>query len=698
MASKRAKPYTSDEEKRKNDTAFKRRTGLTSKQSEDVVSRARRHIEATYQFERRNREEMEIDLQFVAGDQWPEAVKAARANRPMLTINQLPQFVAQVVNPIRTADIGIKVQGVDDVTDPKLAAIYDQLIDEIEYRSNAKQVYISATEHQVKCGIGWWRICTDYADDDGFNQEIYIEKILNPLSVYCDAGAVKPTKEDAMAIAVVEQWPKETFKNKWPKASSMDSVDVPSNSPSSGFNWATEDYVAVCEYWEKEPKTVTRAQLENGEVVDITDLGDDELEQLEAESPIVATREVETHQVVKYVVSGKEVLEKRVEWKGKHIPLVPVVGAETPLKQGYMRYGVVRFARDPQQLMNFYRTATAEAIALAPKTPWVVTDGMINKHQAEWNTLNQANRPYVRWTPDEKFPSLKPERPGAPDVPMALINEAQFAAEDMKRVTGIHDASLGARSNETSGRAIGMREAQGDTANAHFEDNLVNALTHTGRILIDLIPKIYDNERVVRLTNPQGKEEPVRINRVLYSFQGKPVLENDLSAAKFDVRVTVGKNFLSKRVEAVASMLEFAKTMPPNAQVLFLDLIVKNSDFPGAEELAKRLRSLVPPAALADPNDPNAPKPPDPMDDPNVVANLEKISAQIAEMQQRTRKTWAETQKTLAETDLLDGQIDQQFAGIPLMGNEAGPGPQQGQQQAAPKPPKGFQGGSMMLQ
>lgn len=696
MASKPKKPYTSDEEKRKNDAAFKRRTGLTGKQSEDVVARARKHIEATHQFERRNREEMEIDLQFVAGDQWPEAVKAARRDRPMLTINQLPQFVNQIVNPIRTADIGIAVKGVDDKTDPKLAAIYDQLIDEIEYRSNAKQVYVNATEHQVKCGIGWWRICTDYADDDGFDQEIIIEKILNPLSVYCDAGAVAPAREDAMRMAVVEQWPRETFKQKWPKASSMDSVDVPNNSAQSGFNWASEDYIAVCEYWEKEPKTVTIAQLENGETADITDLDDDELMQLEeqAGAAVVNTREVQTHQVVKYVVTGREVLEKRVEWKGKYIPIVPVLGAETPLKQGCMRYGVVRFARDPQQLMNFYRTATAEAIALAPKTPWVVTDGMVSKHQAEWNTLNQTNRPYVRWTPDEKFPTLKPERPGAPDVPVALIQEAQFAAEDMKRVTGIFDASLGARSNETSGRAIGLREAQGDTANSHFEDNLVNALTHTGRILIDLIPKIYDTERVVRLTNPQGKEEPVTINRVLYSYKGEPVLENDLSAAKFDVRVTVGKNFLSKRLEAVTSMLEFAKALPPQAQVLFLDLIAQNSDFPGAEELAKRLRSLVPPAALADPNDPNAPPPPSPMDDPMVVAKLESEAAKIDEVKQRTRKTWAETQKTLAETDILDGQIDQQFAGIPLMGNEAG----EGQQQAAPKPPKGFQGGSLSLQ
>lgn len=665
---------------------------LSKEEEKAVVARAREFIEDVYVFERDNRREAEIDLQFVAGDQWPAAVKAARGTtRPMLTINQLPQFVQLVTNPTREADIGIKAVPVDDAADPETAKIYNSIIQDIEYLSTAKTVYVTGNEHQAKCGIGWWRVCSQYVDDAVFDQELRIKRINNPLAVYCDTAAVEPDRSDAMAMAVVENWPRKAFKKKYPNASEQ-SIDVPNNAGAgTNFQWSSQDVVAVAEYYEKVPKKKLLAQLGDGSTVDITGKGEGELGELDAQQTIVGVREVDTYQVKKYLVSGLEVLEGPIDWPGKYIPLIPVLGAETPLKSGTMRYGVVRFARDPQQLMNFYRTATAEAIALSPKAPYLVTLKQIGPHKQAWDTLNTENRPYLPYTPDPDAPGIKPAREHPPETPEALMREANIAAEDLQRVTGIYPASMGARSNETSGVAIGQRQSQTDTANSHYADNLMHSLVHTGRVLIDLIPHIYDNERVLRIKGQDGKESKVTINKVLYVFNGQEVMQNDLSAGRFDVRVTVGRNYITKRIETLNALLEMTKSLPPQAQLLMLDLIVKNMDFPDSEELVKRFRSLIPPEALADPNDPNAPKPPGPMDDPMMVAQLEELAAKIEDLKKSAGLKEAQRIKTLAEADATDAETGQIVMPQIIGAGQDGATPAE----PPPEPPSGFEGGAL---
>lgn len=693
---------------------------LSKIEADSIVKEAREHIEDVYLFERDNRREAQLDLQFLSGDQWPEAAKALRGTtRPMLTLNQLPQFVRQVTNPTREANIAIKVAPVDDDSDPELAKIYDGLIKQIEYRSNAKSVYVWGNEQQCNCGIGWWQVKTQYVDDASFDQEIILERIENPLSVYCDPAAVKPDRSDAMKMAVVEQWPRKTFQRRYPKASMTGMDNVPELTTRSNFFWSTKDTIAVAMYFRKVPVQKQLALTASGKTLDITGKGEAELGEADQNDPIVQVREVETFKVEKYLVSGVEVLEGPIDWAGKHIPLVPVLGAEIPLKNGSMRYGVIRFIRDAQQIMNFSETAAAEAIAMAPKTPWLTTPTMIGKFKAQWDAINQTNAPYLMYEVDPAASATggMPKRESGPEIPAALLSQSDRAGEFMKRGTGIYEASLGQRSNETSGVAIQRRQSEGDTANSHFTDNLIQSLIYTGQIIVDLAPKIYDNQRVMRL-NIEGKDKPqsVTLNQLAIDphtnlpaldEDNKPIYLNDLSAGNFDVRVTVGKSFITKRAETLAAMLEFAKTLPPQAQLLFLDLIAKNSDWPGSEELAKRFRSLIPPAALADPDDPNAPRPPGPMDDPTVVAKLEELAAKIDLLKAQTRKTDADAEKVVKETDGADMQLNLAVHQQLMQDWQAGhPQPGEMPPQGMPPPPQAqggdggspFEGGSLSAQ
>lgn len=599
-----------------------------------LVQEARERIQDSWDHDKDNRRDAASDLRFLAGDQWPYDVRRARdaAGRPMLTINRLPQFVRQVTNDIRQADLAIKVVPEDDKSDPQLAKIFDGIIRQIQYQSSAQHVFSTSAEHQAACGIGWFRIVTEYAEDSAFDQEIRIKAIRNPLSVYDDPAAIEPDRSDAMWRAIVEVWPASAFKAKWPKAAET-SVDKPNDGNGNGFFWSTADTIRVAEYWRKVPYDKTIALMQDGSTVDITGMSEQSLQFI---GQVQKTRVQQCYRVEQYIISGTEVLEGPHIWPGGDIPIVPVIGAEVPLDQRTFRYGVIRFAKDAQQLYNFYRTSVAETIALQPKAPYIVTTEMIKDHKAAWDNAHRNNKPYLAYTPDQKAPGAKPYREAPPQIPAALIQEAEVASDDMKATTGIYDAALGARSNETSGIAIGRRQQDADAANYHFIDNLRRSLEHAGRMLIELIPKVYDNERVIRLMGADDQEQFVPINKTVRGQYGEEVIINDLSVARFDVRVNIGKSFSTQRMEARESMLDFIK-MLPDAAPFVIDLLAKNMDWPGSDEIAKRLRQMVPPQATADPNQP-PPPPPNPMDDPVIASDVQLKQAQAAKVMAEAQK------------------------------------------------------------
>ncbi len=622
-----------------------------------VVKEARDRLQESYDHDRDNRREMAIDLQFLAGDQWPEQVRLERErkNRPMLTINRLPQFVRQVTNDVRQADVAIKTSPVDGNSDPELSRIYNGLLRQIQYQSSASHVYATAAGHQVACGIGWFRITNEYTDDTSFEQEIRLRAIPNPLSVYCDPAAVEIDRSDAMWMIVTQEMPKSAFEAQWPDASE-DGVDAPADSTST-MGWFGGDTVRVAEYWRKVPVKKTIALTQQGETIEIDDIPKDVRRIMGIDR--MPQRVVHTHRVEMYLVTGSDVLSGPHDWPGKHIPIVPVVGDEVPLEKTRYRFGMVRFARDPQQLYNFYRTASAESIALAPKAPYLVTPEMIGPFKGMWDTANTENRPYLLYQPDQSGATPKREHP--PETPVALIQETERASEDMKATTGIYDAALGAKSNETSGRAILARQREGDVSNYHYSDNLERALQYAGRVLIDLIPKIYDSQRIIRIMGDDGEEDFVPINHVMYGINGVPQLVNDLSTARFDVRVTIGPSYSTKRMETANSVLEFLRVYP-DAAPLVGDLIAKNLDFEGAEDVAKRLKKAVPPQILSDPDDPKAPQPPpppNPMDDPTVRADVEYKQAQTAKALADAEKIKIESMRMMTGADQPAPEVPQ---------------------------------------
>lgn len=621
-----------------------------NEEHQDLLREIRDRFARAQNAERDNREAAHQDLQFMAGEsQWDDTAKAARVadGRPVLTINRMPQFVRQVLGDIRQNRPAIRVGPSDDQADQDIAKLLEGLIRQIERASNGQRVYINAAESSVACGIGHFRVLTEYSNDDAFEQDIRIRLIKNALSVYWDPSAEDPLKRDARYCFVSTFMDEDEFRETYPNASLTD-FDHEEQEDRHG-DWHHENRVRVVEYWVKEPTTKKLAQVQDaGKVitVDITDVPEEEL----ADLNIVNQREVLSHKVRWYLATGSEILEDDTEWAGRYIPIIPVVGEETQIGERTVRCGIIRHAKDPQRMYNYWRSAQTEQVALQPKAPWLATAKQVKNYLTSWKTANTDNKSVLLYDVDEKAPP--PQRQMPPVISQGMTQEVGLAADDMKATTGVYDAALGAKSNETSGVAIRARQTESDTGTFVYIDNLSAAIEYAGQILVDLIPRIYDTERQVLVLGEDDSEEFAAINTVVQGPEG-PIVLNDLSVGEYDVTVTTGPAYSTRRIEAAQSMLDFAQAVPMSAQFI-MDLIAKNMDWPGAEEISERLRKMLPPG-VAEPTEEEL-NSPEAQQQAQAAQQQQFLQMMAQEIQMRgaeakTQGDIAKAQKTTAEAE-----------------------------------------------
>jgi len=626
-------------------------------ENKDVLATAKERYDKAIKADQENRKWALEDLNFASGEQWDQTARDERLEdgRPMFTINRMPQFVRQVTGDIRQSRPAIKVRPADDVSDQAIADVFSGLIRHIEAASDAPTAYQTAAESSAGCGIGHFRVLTEYSDDDTFEQNIRISEIIDPFAVTWDPSSRKKTREDARYCFVEESLDIETFKARYADASTT-GWDLATDQSVVG-SWVTRDEVRIAEYWTKEKTKATLALLEDGRTLDVTGLPQFDGRYFNADGsplPVQRVREVMIDRIEWRLITGMEVLEGPHAWPGKYIPIIPVLGEEIHVGPKTIRAGVIRYAKDAQRLYNHWRTAQTEQIALQPKAPFLVTAVNIQGYESIWKDANRRNLPYLPWVPDLDNAGAPPQR----NVPQmgspGMAEEVMLAAEDMKATTGIFDAGLGAKSNETSGRAIFARQQESDISTSGYMEGLARAIRQAGRILIDLIPRIYDTPRVVRILNEDETTDFVPLNQAFQDRKTGKALKHDVSVGKYDVAVTTGPSFTTKRMEAAGTMMEFIRVAPQIAP-LIIDLVARNQDWPGADEIAKRLRKTLPPG-LVEPEEGEEPPPPPPPD-PAAQMTAMKTAADVEKTQAETEKIEAEIEQVEAETSKTEVEI-----------------------------------------
>lgn len=621
--------------------------------ADDIMSVFRKRYEDAYQRERNNIDLMYEDMGFAEGEnQWDDRVRRQREAdmRPCLTENRVPSFVRQITGKIRQMRPSIKVVPVDSRGDPETAEILAGLIRYIENRSRARTVYGRALDAQVICGIGAWRVNTEYSDDQTFNQEIRIAPIEDPIMTLFDPNAILPSRSDAMFCFVPIDMSRREFNRLYP---GKDATGYELHSHSAWEGWVAEDYVRVCEYWFKEPTVRRLVLLPDGSVDDLT--GKDpkdvaEIERMVAEAQAqgqpVRIEERKSHKIMRAVVSYHEVLEEPKEWPGRFIPIIPVVGEEIRIARKVIRRGVVRLMKDPQRMLNYFISAETEMVALQPKAPFLATERNIEQYQDQWEQANTANLPYLPYTPDPANNGAKPERSQPPVSSQGLTNGIVRNVEALKAVTGIYDASLGQRSNETSGRAIEARDNQAETGNIVFVDNFSEALSHTAQVILDLIPHVYDTARTIRIVGKDDDTlETKEINKPAGpEMDGVAPLMNDVTTGAYDVVMKMGPAYDTLRAEARDGITAMIQTGGPEMLGVFGDLLAKMQDYPFADEMAERLEAIAPPPIKALMAKKRGEEPPPPQPSPQEMQMQADMQMQQAKLQGDQQAKAAEIQ------------------------------------------------------
>lgn len=549
------------------------------------------------------------DLAFYAGDQWPEDEKNRLDDegRPALTLNQLPTFVRQVTNDIRMMRPAIKVVPVDSNGDPETAEVMGGMIRYVENRSDAQSAYFDGMDSQVVCGIGHWQVTTEYASERTFDQEIRIVPVDDGVAVLWDPDSSLPTREDAMWCFQPVDLTHEAFKSRYPGKTLS---PLESEQPAAVDGWSSDEHIRIARYWCKKKVKRKLALLPDGSVIEI-DTPEKEAEVQQADAilmqqgkPPVRIEERDGFKVTHCVISQAEVLEPEQDWPGRYIPIVPVIGEQVRIGRKVHRRGMIRFAKDAQRMYNYAQSAQVEAIAFQTKAPWLVTEDNIKTHAAAWAEANTKPLPYLPYVPDGKNGGQPPMRAQPAIASQGMAELTALGAQTMKDIIGIQNAALGKQSNETSGKAITARQREGDVGMYTYFDNFNRAVRHTGAILVDLIPRIYDTQRMIRVMGEDGTVEMVPINTPQPNPgapEGTPTTKivNDLTIGAYDVVVQQGPGYTTRREEAREGMLELAKMAPDAMLPLMLDLIAQAQDWPMADKIAKRARALMSPAIMA---------------------------------------------------------------------------------------------------
>jgi len=595
----------------------------------DLVREVQDNLESAESAEKLDRDDSLLDENFMIGNQWDSLSKSQRTQpgqeRPILTMNMFPKFIYGLSGEQRQNKVSIKARPVDTAADPEVARVIDGLLRQIEYQSKSQIARSTAFQQALIGGLGYYEIDTKYVDDSSFDQEIIVRRIENHYSVYRDTFTKEFDFSDMNWCIATEWIERDRFKVRFPDAHV---ADLPGSHHDARFlNWSKEDKVRIGTYWKREfeDAMLFEYRLNDGRITTANSTEKDRIERIEAlgGSKTGQEREVSIPSIKRYFVSLHEIHET-VEWPGSFIPVIPVIGQEIFVGGQKRLVGVVRFGRDPQRAYNYSWSSAMETMGSQPKSPWLVTEAMVEGHESTWREANKKVFGYLPYSTDPERPGDKPQRIDPPKTSTAAVNMLQIAGEGMRATTTLFQANTGEQGNETSGRAILARQREGDNNTFVYVDNLNRAIDYEGRILIDLIPKIFVGSRILRILGTDGVPDLAIIGRNINDalaqgidvpksqltqsprlapdgqpardLQGQPLTETvaktniyDFGLGKYDVISTVGPSFATRRVELVNAYTEIMRVFP-SITPFIIDIVIKNLDTAGADEILERIK------------------------------------------------------------------------------------------------------------
>jgi len=605
----------------------------------DIVTKALENAKVSQEYWRDIYDKSRADLHFLSDDkyaQWDEQDYNARtkSGRPALTIDQVSQFVNQVSNDIRQNTPSIEILPYSGGADIDTAEIYQGLIRNIEYESDADSAYDNAVNFAIRCGIGFIRVDHDYIDEDSFEQRLFVDRIINPFSVLFDEDSVKQDGSDAKKCTILEKISIDRFKEEYPDFD-------PNSFEVTGQSCTDEDYIIIAECFKIEEEDVYLIEGEDGEVIKSDTKPNKDVRSRKSTKRIVR----------RYKLSGTDVLEGGI-FPGEFIPVVPVYGEEAWMDGQRNLISLVRRSKDSQRMYNYWASLETELLMKAPKAPVVAVGGSIEAYADDWLNPDKAQVLRYDQTDEGGMPYNPPQITPPIQIPAGIVNARQQTTQDIRATMGLYDSYLGQQDNAISGVAIQARQGEGNRAVFHYSDNLIRSITQVGRICVSAIPVVYDTPRIVRIIGKEDTNDEVGINGAYVEGQEK---NHSLGMGKFSVKVSTGASYSTMRQEASRAYQDIVGAQPQLMSVMG-DLLFKYMDFPGAQALSERMKRTIDPALLEDNSE-----------DPQVMAmqkqnqelqqGIEMLQGQLGQLQEQLNNKQAEIE-IKAQAEMNDAQTD----------------------------------------
>lgn len=653
-----AKPLSPSKDKDKKQPKEKDRATKDA----DLIDTAKKRFSNARSIESTNRKEGVEDLEFLNSKQWSAADASSRAQegRPCITENRLLTFANQITNDQRQNRPAINISPMGDQSSKKSAKVAMGMIRAIERDSNADIAYDTGFQSAVHNGWGFWRVTSEYESEDSFNQILKVVGLPNPMNVYMDPNRTM-FELDAQWAFVTEMVPREDFKREYP-----DAWLTPWDEQSSGDtdkDWANDKEVRVAEYYYFTHEEKELIQLSNGHTGYEDDLDESIKAQIDSgKLEITLQRTVQCKKLKWAKMTSVDVLDEK-DCDGQYIPIIECIGTILNINGKWTKKGIVRDAKGPQKMLNYYSTLETENVALQPKAPWIAEEGQLEGHEDKWQNANRKSYSYLLYKGTNVNGQLAPppQRQPFQGPPAAILAAKQGAQEALKAVTGIRfDATMDERMQNESGRALRELSRNSNLGAYHFIDNFGRALKNTGKVLMDLIPYKYDANRVVAILDESGSDDRVMINPNMVTAHGEALGKTPDSTmptkvqmfnpkiGDYQVTVTIGPSYATKRIEAAESQIDFLKAVPQLAPVL-ADLVAKNSDWQGAEEFANRIARTLPPNLLAPTNQDMSPQ---------IQAMIQGLQKEIMESKQIQLQMMKDLSDRQKDRDVILHQVD----------------------------------------
>jgi hypothetical protein len=575
---------------------------MSAKEDKELIKLAHKRYAQICEDEKENARRFKEDLKFANGDsynnwQWDEKVVQDRKNKgkPSFTINKIKKHNRQITNESRQNKPSIRVYPVDSEADPKTAEIIGEIIRHIENNSNADLAYNKSDEYQVDGGLGYWKIITDYVDNNSNSQDIFIEPVYDPLAIKMPRPKFVKGMEVVSYAFEDEEMQKDEFEAKYGK-----DIFGKQEWETIEGGWKSEDTVRVANYYYTEITPDWLYFDENGDGIKLSEVDEAQRELLKNSQ--LKKRKIQNESIKFCLLAADKILERK-EWPGKYIPIVRVPGTELIIDGKTERKGHTRQMIGSQYMYNYWTNEATFQVALQGNQPYIGPKEAREGQEHIWDNLATETYSYLPYNQyDEEGRQIeKPQRERPPQMASAYIQGMQIANEELLATSGQENAQFGKDVGQQSGRALDALQSKSETSTYHFTDNKLMAMTLTGRMLIDLIPKIYDTQQIIRMLGEDGKEVEINIDPNQEEAYRKEEQEDgsikeifNPGVGTYDVIVSTGASYGTKRREAFSALSEIASRNPQLMQIAG-DLIMAAADFPMADKLSERLKKALPP-------------------------------------------------------------------------------------------------------